>query len=452
MTRFFHPATIAALVFGAIMVATLGHVLLRVPIAFGDQFQEIVIVHIRPMTTTLARYLDGSSDFFRPMEYVWRYLIADGFGQGVWGYNLFQVTLLSFTMIGFVALCRPQSLDALAAFLIAICVLFGHHAMHGTWELNIVFSNGLVLFLMIVVLVVIAGRGSALSQTLAIVACILAMLTKEVGLVAPGVFVLAHLLRMDGSRRWAAALVTALVIAYLAFRFGSMESLGVKEGKAHDLPGYLSNIAATFVMFWVGLPQDGDWNQATRFASHPWRWVQIAAGLSAPALLLIGWRFAPSAKELEADAPALDRRWLLLFGAALGASCMLGFYYTRHRHGAPALPLLAYCVFLSLRVVFWRLERFAPDRSRLMAFVAVVALGCAVLWPLRVVTGFEFVRGLSGGIRANWWEDMPAYMARSEPYERLHLDSFARSVDTIPWPVANVPILQFLGTKHSVNR
>ena len=180
------------------------------------------------------------------------------------------------------------------------------------------------------------------------------------------------------------------------------------------------------------------------------------------ALLLVGaWRLGPTPIERAMrDAPAFDRRWFVLFGAALLASCALGLSYARHRHSAAAVPLLAYCTYLSMRVLLWRLDSIArsvsPERqsSPLLVWVTIVGLACSVLWPLRVVTGFEFFRSLSAAIRQSWHDDVTTYWNKEEPSRRPFLFSAAMSVDRVPWPRKRVRVLRVLESKvlYSVNR
>lgn len=84
-----------------------------------------------------------------------------------------------------------------------------------------------------------------------------------------GTFLLAHLLGMPGVRRTTAAIIAMMILAYLIYRFSTRIDLSslssVKPGKASTLGQYLSNLIASFVMFWVGLPVDGDWAQWSRF-------------------------------------------------------------------------------------------------------------------------------------------------------------------------------------------
>ena len=86
----------------------------------------------------------------------------------------------------------------------------------------------------------------------------MSLLTKELGLVIAGVFVLAYLLGMPGVRRWTAGVIIIVVSAYLIYRFATIADLeplaAAKPHKAATSSQYLSDITASFVMFWIGLP------------------------------------------------------------------------------------------------------------------------------------------------------------------------------------------------------
>jgi len=447
-----------ALLAAVLMTAIIGHVLMRVPVAFNDNFLEIADVYRTPLSVSLAHEFVDPGAYFRPVEIVWRYLIAYGFGEGIFGYNVFAAICVSLVTISFVLVCHPRNGRDLTAFLVALAVLIGHHGTQATWEFNIIISNGVVLAAGIIAIGLISRPATLVGQVCAVLLTALCLLTKEVGLVVAGVFVLAHLLQMPGVRRTTAVVIALMVLAYLSFHFYTLPDLSTtNENKATNANEYLSNVMATIVMFWVGLPIDGIWANGSRFIERPWQWVQIAAGLGSLLLLICAWRLAPRPAECEQyDAPSLDRRWFVLLGAALLACAALGFYYTRHRHGAPAVPLLAYCTYLSMRVLLWRLDCLGTSSttrpSPLLAWMTVAGLVCALIWPLRVVTGFEFARAMGGTIRVRWHDNMPAYWNKLE--QRPFLVPFAESVDMMPWARKHVPIFKLLGTNvsRSVNR
>jgi hypothetical protein len=452
-----------SLLAAVLLAAIFAHAFMRMPFPYGDNFKEVADLYKTPISENFTHYFTRPRVFFRPLEIVWRYAIAYGFNQGVFGYNLFLCALLTLVVTTFALICHPKDGRDLVAFLVALAVLTGHQAMQGSWEFATAISNGVVLAAATVSIGLIGRSGAILQQVLIVVLTALCLLTKELGLVIAGIFVLAHLLGMPGVRRTTAAIIAMMVLAYLIYHFSNMVDVPsaswVRPNRASTLGQYLSNIVATFVQFWVGLPFDGNWAQWNRFLGYPWQWIQIGAGLATPLFLVGAWRLAPTpAERATGDGPAFDWRWPVLFIAALLGCSALGFFYARHRHCAPAVPLLAYCTYLSMRVLLWRLDDIAelsPARSSpLLTWVTIAGLACAVLWPLRVVTGFESVRYFSIQIRKSWPDHMTAFWNQEPDSTRPFLIPIVQSVDRVPWPRKYVPMLQLLGdwVKDSVNR
>ena len=327
---------LSSLLCAVLLAAIISHAFMRMPFPYADNFYDIAVVYSTPLGKKFMDYFVNSTAFFRPFEFVCRYAIAYGFEQGVFGYNLFLCSLLTLVVITFVYICYPQNGRDVVAFLVALAVLTGHQATQGSFEFATAINSGVILAAATVSIGLIGGSASLWKQLLIVCLTVLSLLTKELGLVIAGTFVLAYLLGMPSMRRWTAAAVVVIVLAYLIFRYVTIADLTalseLKPYKASTFPQYLSNITASFVMFWIGLPTDGDWLQWDQFTGQFWQWVQIAAGLATALLLMTAWRLAPTSEErASCDAPAFDRRWFILFGAALSASCALGFFYARHR-------------------------------------------------------------------------------------------------------------------------
>ena len=109
---------------------------------------------------------DEPDVYFRPFETVWRYVIAYGFDEGIFGYNIFLVACLALMTIAFALVCHPRNMRDLTAFLVALAVLVGHHAMQASWETNIIISNGVVLLAGIVSIAHHPGERSAVDANL----------------------------------------------------------------------------------------------------------------------------------------------------------------------------------------------------------------------------------------------------------------------------------------------
>src|SRR4029079_17570037 len=112
---------------------------------------------------------------------------------------------------------------------VALAVLIGHHATQATWEFNIIFSNGIVLLAGIIAIALIGRPPTITGQVCAVLLTALCLLTKEVGLVVAGVFVLAHLMQLPGVRRTTAVIITLMVLAYLTFHFYTLPDLSTTD-------------------------------------------------------------------------------------------------------------------------------------------------------------------------------------------------------------------------------
>jgi hypothetical protein len=449
-----------SLLAGLLLAAVFGHVLMRMPIDYGDNFTEVANTYGAPLGENLAHEFAHPGFYFRPLEIVWRYVIAFGFREGVFGYNRFMAIESALLVTAFALVCRPRNGRDVAAFLVALAVLVGHHGTQAIWEFGTTFTYGLMVFVGIITIGLVGRSATRSGQVCAVFLTAFCLLAKELGLVVAGVFVLAYVLRMPGVRRSTAAIIVLIAIAYLGFHFNTLPDLSLGgQTRAKGVVEYLSNMVATLVMFWIGIPFDGAWTASARFLGQPWQWAQIAVGPPTLLLLAGAWRLAPGVTERGTDhAPVLDRRWFILFAAALLASCALGFYITRHRLGAPAVPLLAYCTYLSMRVLLWRLDGLhgtsANRPSFLLTATTVAGLACAGLWPVRVVTGFEYVRALSGRIHGDFPKDIPARWNALQDFRRPFLVPFVESIDMMPWARRHVPVLEALGKDvvYSVNR
>ncbi len=448
-----HVWLIGAIGSALLLCAIIAHAVARIPVLFNDNFSEIANSYRVPLIEMLRNEFLNPREYFRPFESVWRSLISHGLRQGIFGYNLSTIIWLAFVVTGFALLCYPRNGRDFTAFLVALGVLVGHHATQGSLEFNIVLSNGITLLAGLISIAILSSPPTVWGQIVAIFLAAVCLLTKEVGLVVAWVFIVAGLLGFPGVRRTSVVIIVGIVGMYLSFHLYTLPLLTSQDPqKATTLLGFASNVMATVVMFWVGLPYDGLWKNAMLFIHEPWQWTQIGAGVATLILLVCGWFLAMDSTERKPpNAPCVDPRWFVLFAAALLACAALGFYYTRHRHGAPAVPLLAYCSYLSLRELLWRLdhicEHIVRARSHVLIWMTIASVACAFLWPIRVVTGLEFLRSLGGRSLVNWHNKMPEYWAKVGSDYQPFLLPFAESVDMAPWPQRDVWFFRFLGPR-----
>lgn len=122
---------------------------------------------------------------FRPGEILLRYAILYGLGGDPFAYNYFQILFLALTAIAALSLVPCRNFTDAGAGTVALSFLFGHHAYVAVMEANITISNGVVLLMMLLVLHLLQSKGSLGAQIGAAALSLVAVLTKEVGLIVP---------------------------------------------------------------------------------------------------------------------------------------------------------------------------------------------------------------------------------------------------------------------------
>jgi hypothetical protein len=443
----------------AAIVALYAHAIFYTPIAYGDQFQEIYYTLTWSPAEYLSKYLTWQQPLFRPGEVVMRYLILEIFGPHPFSYNCFQILYLVLTAIAAVSLLQCRNWSDAGAGITALTFLFGHHAFPAVMEANITFSNGLVLLLMLVALHILQSKGRLSSQILAIAISVAAVLTKEVGLVVPFTFVAGAVLGFTGVRRWTAALLIALVLAYAGFRWYTLPAFegGTGAGTPHSIAERLSNMLATSVMIVTGEPFDGDWSQFLRRDFYPWRIIRIALGLATVALIFAAFSLRKAAAGAFPQAELVDRKWMLLLLGVVAASSALAFQYTRHRFGAMALPVAYLLLYRSLRIVVWRVSSADVQVWVRVALVPLLVV-FSLAWSSRVADGFFVLRYTGAKTMMDWVEHYQKYReheGRVHPQAGPYLDSFFWAAEEMPWPTIrhDPPVVRFwLGDEDVMNR
>lgn len=444
---------------GLAIVAMLSYAVLHLPIPYGDQFDEIYYTLTQSPEEVFSWYFSPSRHLFRPLEVVIRFLVVELFGPYLNSYGFFQIALVSLVAPLALGLTPARSWSEAGAAITALTFLFGHHAFLAVMEANITISNGVVLLLMLLVLWILQSKGGLFWQLLAIAISAVAVLTKEVGLTVPFALVLGAFLGFPGVRRWTAALLIALVGAYLAFRAiglpGALE--GVRApGKAGAALGYLSNVLATPILIITGEPFDGVWSEFLRRDFNPWRVVRIAAGLATVGVIAAGYALRHAAARTFPENELVDRRWLLLLAGVLAVCAGLGFQYTRHRFGAMVLPIAFLLFYRSLRIIIWRLS-LADLRAwlRLGAFALILSLSLA--WSSRAADSFIVLRYIGAKTMIDWIEHHAKFREneRTDPRSQIYLDGFFWAAQDLPWPTIqrDPKVLEtWLGREDVLNR
>jgi hypothetical protein len=434
------------------IVVLYSHAVFYLPTPYGDQFPEIYSALTRSFGDAITDI--SIAPLFRPGQVVIQYLSLFIFGPNPFSNNYLQVIFLILVGIGALSLISCHNWIDAGAGITALSFLFGHHAFVSVLEAHITFSNGFVLLLMIVVIHVLQSKGDLSDQFLAIIISIIALLTKEVGLIVPFTLLAGSLLGFSGVRRRTATLLFAFLASYVGFRLYELHgTLGLGESMSERL----SNVVAAQVMIVTGEPYDGKWAELLHRHLFPWRIIRISLGLGTVALCLIAFCLRREAAKAFPEKQLVDAKWMLLLLGVTVASAAIAFEYTRHRFGAMALPVAFLLVYRSLRVILWRLSSGdvrAWVRVGLMTLLAVYSLG----WSSRVADGFYVVRYMGAKTMVDWIEHYDKYREQEDkvrPQSLSYLNSFFWAAEEKPWPTIQNDrsfIRLWLGDEDVMNR
>jgi hypothetical protein len=382
-----------------------------VPIAHGDQFQEIVASFDRPLDELLSGYLAKQFVFFRPLELFWRKVVLWMFGERLFAYNLFQLLLLAVVGGAMTLSLRVRSPRQAIAALFALACLFGYHGFHAVLELNLLISNFVVLAATALSLLVLTSRPHPWNDGCAIGLSLVAMLTKEVGILVPFIFLFARFAGFAVPSRRAAVAIATLLAAFIAYRLFVVLGAGELQDRtygrdARDLAAFAANVLASFLNILCAAPKAGDFGALFGGIHLPlWRIFQILTPLLA--FLLVG---LASLRERiwRPTGDAELRRWVILLIGVVGLSSALGFFYPVDRNAAIVAPLLAYALYVSVQRLLAGLENRSSSekaRRRLIALLAVLALAST----MRVAGGYYFLIGNARLIQDDWVLNMAHY-------------------------------------------
>ena len=447
-------------VFLAAVMALFANAVLVSPNEFGDQFIEVVATYERTLLSRLESHLSDTNAYFRPLEMVWREAVFWTFGDDLFAFNLALMAQLiglgGLLAYAFRVRC-PR--DAVAATFGLAC-LFGYHGLHASLELNLVISNLMVFLGIAVAIVILTSRPSPRLGVFAVVVSLIAILTKEIGLVIPVIFLVAHLAGFAVPGRKAAIAIGLLLVLYLVFRLTIVFGFGeihdpVHGREARDLGSFALNAFASLISIVSAWPRSADFASALGGIDlPPWRIFQILMPLLA--FSVIAWaniRGRSWARYGNADL----RRWAVILAVVVATSSGLGFFYPVDRQSAIVAPILAYNLFLSVK---WLLAttRFDAAPARGHRGLVLILLALSVCSTMRVFGGFYILLGQAQRNQDNWVADIARYEALQQgeaAYRLPYLEQFRSAAlgmpRRTPWIDGSIE-KELFGSSHSVAR
>ena len=428
-----------------------------VPIAHGDQFQEIVASFSHSLDDLLSGYLAKQYVFFRPLELFWRKVVLWMFGERLFAYNLFQLLLLVVVGGAMSLSFRVRSPRQAVAALFALACLFGYHGFHAVLELNLVISNLVVFAAATLSILLLASRPRRWHNGCAVALVLIAILTKEVGILVPFVFLLAWLAGFAVPGRRTAIAIVSILALFLGYRlfvaFGAGEIQDHTYGRdARDLAAFAANVLASFLNILSAAPKAGDFGAMFGGIDLPiWRIFQILTPLLA--LLLVGLA-SVRGRIWGTGGDAELRRWVIILIGVIVLSSGLGFFYPVDRQAAIVAPFLAYALYLSVERLLAGLEgRGLAESARrpLIALLAVLALAST----MRVAGGYYFLIGVARQIQDDWVMSMAHYQEvyAGEPELRgRYLEQFRSAALGMPRGTRRSLERELFGSGQSIAR
>jgi len=203
--------------------ATLGYLLLRIPIQTTDSFVNILLLD-RPFGQVVAEGVQGG--YVRPGLWASFKIVYD-LSRGAlfeW-FRWTHVLQASLVLVLFTTLVRPVTKSAAIVFPLALAVLIGHHTF--AWTLREAFPVNAFL-----TMVWCCGLAACLSfgghrwwtDVAAVVLFIVAATTVESGLLVGGILIVSYALGLRGLSKTGVAAIAVLILGYFVLRFGFLDA------------------------------------------------------------------------------------------------------------------------------------------------------------------------------------------------------------------------------------
>ena len=406
--------------YAALLAASLGYFLLRIPIQVTDSFTNILALD-RSFWAVMTD-MGVQPGYLRPGLWAELKLVYDLSGGDLFTwFRWTQVLQVAATLLLFVRLLAPRTITGALALPLALAVLVGSHTF--AWTVREAFPIN--TFLTIVFCCVAAatlsfGEYRRWRDAAAVAIALVAAFTVESGLLVPVIVVAAWLTGAVGVSRRGVAGVVLVAAGYLALRFLVL-SVGMPALDARDagfgfsrrdgeeiavLFGerpwvlYAYNVVSAAVGVLVAEPRDGVWRlAASTLAGRPDIVLLLAAVASTLATAVIV-RYA-WARRRAWRARAFERgdRIVLVFVAVLAANAVLSYAYTKDVIMSPAGLFYAAAFHVACHHL---LETVRWQRMRTAAVAVAVLATLSTTWGVRQVGLHAGLAWTAVDIREQW--------------------------------------------------
>ena len=409
-----------------------------------------------------------SGGFFRPLRFVQIKLLLDGSaGHYNLAYKSFHLLFIAALFFLFARIARVQTSHDALAFVFALMVLTGMNTFLGmVWEEYAINHFIEIAVFSIAALVLCQSRGGIVVDAAAAVLFVVATLTLDSGPLVWVVVVTARVVGLRGVSRRGVAVMTALLAAYVVYRFALVHIGAPEAGERATGFGFsriepdeierrfvqtgrlsyfhLYNVVCAFVSIFLSEPVDGRWQLTGRMVSggvDPKVVINIVSALVATGLLAafaVRRRAAWMARRFE----TADQLVIICVVMALANAAMC-FSYVKDDIMSTAGIFYALAVFA---VTSDTLTRWSATRRSTVAtaVLAAVLFAGGAAWTLRTVgLQYQMVR-IGTSIRYEWahvdeWLVQQNQVPATAEGQRLVRDLQAEAMRARPLSLLFVP-------------
>lgn len=445
----------------AVVTATLGYFMTRLPIQLTDGASNMISVADTGAWQVFVDKLTNEG-FFRPLMWPPYRLVMDWSGGAyfLW-FKAIHIAQLLVLLLLLARWLRVETGTGFVAFLFGMAVLVGGHTFPGTIREAFPINHFLLMAVCTLGAAVLAAeRPRLVNDVLVVVLLAYAALTIESGLLVWVAAVWAWCLGWRGLSRWTVLALTAGVAAYFVVRFlwfhtgtpGLVErstGFGFAPMSPEDIQRrfgdrpflfYGYNVSGALLSLVFGEPRGGVYRFVRGFVTgphEPWMWLNVACATGAS--LLIGTAFWRRRAHLRTGLTHEDRV-LLMLPALAAASAFFCYAYLKDVVLSVAGVFIAAAAAVAMGDA---LRGLAVRAWRPVSVVTVAALTVlSSAWAVKFIGIHYSVWKESISIRKEWaqvdrWLERQEIVldtpAKRRVKEALEVD--ALSTDPVaPWP------------------
>jgi hypothetical protein len=369
-------------------------------------------------------FLVPDTPYYRPLFQLTLSALWHGAGSleaTLAGVRLLQIVPIVVLAVLFIGHLRPRTgVDAVAAML-AVAVLIGSKGFRDNLEIPLSYT--IVGMPMALAVWVLLNRERRWWHSPALVALTLAAIGfKEQGLVIVPVVLAAWWTGARSATRTLAVVITVATLAYLAVHANGLRSapfeqsvgLGYIELEPREAEArfgrfpygmYAYSGLSTMLNVLFSEPTRGSFRIVHDLLDgHPEVWQMSYLLSSAGLTAIIGWWGIGAMRAVRRDGWSYESRLFLALLAALLASGVLSFNYSRDRLGGMAVVFYALAAFWAVRAAAGR--ALAARRLWLVAATLVLVV-LAAAWHSRAIATVEIARIFALRNRTEWLVRLP---------------------------------------------